>query len=89
MGIDPDFVPDSENPDEESRAGVTSATKTTASASCRDGRAATPAMFCDYCGGKDHPEADCPHRLNNAGESESESESESEEDRDSGNESDM
>lgn len=88
LGIDPDFVPVIEGPDEEEpRAASTLKTTTSSSGGGRTGdgsRAATPAMFCDYCGGKDHPEADCPHRLKDVESSSSESEEE-----DSGNESDM
>jgi len=84
LGVDPDFVPETEGPDEEDPRAA-SAHKTPVSGRAGEtGRAATPAMFCDYCGGKDHPEADCPHRLKDVESSSSESEED-----DSGNESDM
>ncbi len=83
MGVDPDFVPVLESPDEEEVAVKKNTGK--AQASVDTARVANLALFCDYCGGNGHPEAECPHRIH-AHDSSSEEE---EEEEDSGNESDM
>ena len=83
MGVDPDFVPVLESQDEEdSPAKKESDSK--AKASTETARAGGLALFCDYCGGNGHPEAECPHRIHAHDSSSSE-----EEEEDSGNESDM
>ena len=83
MGVDPDFVPVLESQDEEeSTAKKDNSDK--AKASAESARAGGLALFCDYCGGNGHPEAECPHRIHAHDSSSSDDEEE-----DSGNESDM
>jgi len=86
MGVDPDFVPVLESPDEDEVA-VKKDIGGMARASIDTARVGNLALFCDYCGGNGHPEVECPHRIH--AHDSSSSEEEEEEEGDSGNESDM
>eukprot|EP01032_Pedospumella_encystans_P008307 gene8307-9879_t len=83
MGVDPDFVPVLESQDEE-ESSVKKDNSDKAKASAESAMVGGLALFCDYCGGNGHPEAECPHRIHAHDSSSSE-----EEEEDSGNESDM
>lgn len=88
MGVDPDYVPvlesqeDVDVPATGKSCGNSNSVYSRASA--EDARMGALAVFCDYCGGNGHPEAECPHRIHAH-----DSSSEEEEEEDSGNESDM
>lgn len=90
MGVDPDYVPvlesqeDEEVPATGKSGGNRSSVYSRGSSGAEDGRMGALAVFCDYCGGNGHPEAECPHRIHAH-----DSSSEEEEEEDSGNESDI